>query len=127
MIAAHRGLDEFAPENTAPAFIAALELGMAGEVDLRRTADGEIVIVHDDSLDRTTSGAGPVAQATLAEIKTFDAGRWRGERFAGERVPTLHDLLEIAVRHGRADITLVLELWGQYGGTYRIVTPNPRY
>ena len=109
VIAAHRGLDEFAPENTAPAFIAALELGMAVEVDRRRTSDGEIVIIHDDTLDRTTSGSGPVAEATLAEIKTLDAGRWHGELFAGERVPTLQDLLDVAARHGRAATTLVLE------------------
>ena len=109
IIAAHRGLDEFAPENTAPALIAALELGLAVEVDLRRTSDGEIVIIHDDTLDRTTSGTGPVAEATLDEIKALDAGRWHDELFAGERAPTLHDLLEIAASHGRAEITLVLE------------------
>ncbi len=110
IIAAHRGLDEFAPENTAPAFISAFELGMAVEVDLRRTSDGEIVIIHDDTLDRTTSGAGPVAEATLAEIKTLDAGAWHDEQYAGERAPTLDDLLELAARHGRAEISLVLEM-----------------
>ncbi len=110
IIAAHRGLDEFAPENTAPAFISAFELGMAVEVDLRRTSDGEIVIIHDDTLDRTTSGAGPVAEATLAEINTLDAGGWHDERYAGEREPTLDDLLELAARHGRAEISLVLEM-----------------
>ena len=109
IIAAHRGLDEFAPENTAPALIAALELGMAVEVDLRRTSDGEIVIIHDETLDRTTSGTGPVANASLDEIKALDAGRWHDERFTGEKVPTLNDLCEIAATHGRAEVALVLE------------------
>ena len=110
VIAGHRGLDEFAPENTAPAFIAAWELGMAIEFDVRLSSDGELVVIHDPTLDRTTDGSGAVDEHDLAALKQVDAGSWRGERFAGERILTLNETLALAAKHGRASTTLVLEV-----------------
>lgn len=109
VIAGHRGLDEFAPENAAPAFIAAWELGMAIEFDVQLSRDGELVVIHDPTLDRTTDGSGAVADHDLAALRQVDAGSWRGERFMGERILTLDETLALAAMHGRASTTLVLE------------------
>lgn len=104
---AHRGASAYAPENTFAAFELALEMGAdAIETDLRQTADGEIVLLHDETVDRTTDGSGPVTDLTLAELRRLDAGSWFGERFAGERVPTLAETLD----HFGHRTRLVLEL-----------------
>jgi len=109
VIAGHRGLDEFAPENTEPAFIAAWELGMGIEFDVQLSSDGELVVIHDFVLDRTTDGTGAVADHDLSALKQLDAGSWRGPAFAGERILTLDETFALAAKHGRASTTLVLE------------------
>ena len=89
-VGGHRGASAVAPENTYPAFEAAIEQGAAyTETDIRRTADGALVLVHDATLDRTTDAAGPVAAMTLAELARVDAGGWFGEAFRGQRIPEL--------------------------------------
>src|SRR5437867_1504857 len=88
-IIAHRGVVLAAPENTIPAIEQAIALGCrAVEIDLRYTADGEIVLLHDEMLDRTTNGHGRAAEKTLAEMKKLDAGSWFDSKFSGTRVPT---------------------------------------
>ncbi|MBL4850336.1 MAG: glycerophosphodiester phosphodiesterase [Planctomycetes bacterium] len=73
----HRGARGLAPENTLPAFEAAAEVGVdALEFDVHRTRDGQMVVIHDDTVDRTSDGKGAVAELTLAELRTFDAGYW---------------------------------------------------
>ena len=95
---AHRGASGSAPENTITAFKKAIEIGThAVELDLRRTADDEIVVIHDATLDRTTNLHGPVNQATLADIKRADAGAWFDAEFTGEPVPTLTETLECII------------------------------
>jgi glycerophosphoryl diester phosphodiesterase len=95
-IAAHRGGCTDYPENTLAAFRAAVRLGAAMiELDLRRTADGAIVVLHDAKVDRTTNGRGRLDRFTLAEIRSLDAGSWKHPRFARERIPTLDEVLEI--------------------------------
>ena len=98
---AHRGASGSAPENTLSAFRKALEIGVdAVELDLHGTKDGEIVAIHDATLDRTTNISGLVAEKTLATIKMADAGSWFHPDFGGdrtvacERVPTLAEALE---------------------------------
>lgn len=92
---AHRGASALAPENTMAAFEMAVELGAdAIELDLHVSLDGELVIIHDPTLDRTTDGHGPVHACSLEELKRLDAGRWFDERFAGQRIPTLTEVLE---------------------------------
>jgi glycerophosphoryl diester phosphodiesterase len=77
------------------AFEAAVEVGADFmELDVRRTADGEIVCIHDATVDRTTDGSGEVAEMTLSEVRALDAGEWIGDEFAGERIPLLRDVLE---------------------------------
>src|SRR5262245_58707114 len=93
-IIAHRGSSFSAPENT----LAAVRLGWrqgadAAEGDFRLTADGQIVCVHDKTFKRTAGIDHPVAEMTLAEIERLDAGSWKSPEFAGERVPTLDQLL----------------------------------
>jgi glycerophosphoryl diester phosphodiesterase len=97
----HRGTVKFAPENTMAAFNKAIELGAdLLEMDIRETKDGHLVIMHDETVDRTTDGTGMVTDLTLAEIRKLDAGSWFGPQFKGERVPTLEEVLS-AIR-GRA-------------------------
>lgn len=93
-VIAHRGFSSVAPENTMAAFQAAAELGVAFELDVTLTADGEVVVIHDDTLGRTTNGRGAVGDVSLAEIKELDAGSWFGAEYAGEKIPTLREVLE---------------------------------
>ena len=91
---AHRGASGNAPENTLAAFKKALEIGVdAVELDLYGTADGEIVVIHDASLDRTTDRQGHINEIPLETIRDADAGGWFGAEFAGEPVPTLTEAL----------------------------------
>ena len=90
---AHRGASGEHPENTLAAFRAAIGEGAdCCELDVQCSADGVLVVVHDDRIDRTTDGAGSVARLTLAQLKALDAGRWRDARFAGERIPSLEEV-----------------------------------
>ncbi|WP_025720160.1 glycerophosphodiester phosphodiesterase [Paenibacillus sp. 1-18] len=94
---AHRGASGVCPENTLAAFRHALELGATGiETDVQRTKDGRLVLIHDESLERTTGSPLDVRDITLQELNTLDAGGWFGEKFRGERVPLLDELLELA-------------------------------
>ncbi|MFH1540128.1 MAG: glycerophosphodiester phosphodiesterase family protein [bacterium] len=97
LVIAHRGASGYAPENTIAAFKRAIELGAdMYELDCYLTKDGEIVVIHDDDVERTTNGSGKVSELTLGEIKKLDAGSWFGEEFAGESVPTLREALDLA-------------------------------
>jgi glycerophosphoryl diester phosphodiesterase len=112
-IVGHRGAAALAPENTLAGMSAAAASGArAVELDLRLTADGAIVVLHDATLDRTTDGRGLVRRATLEEIRTLDAGRGFGREFAGERVPVLAEVLALARKLGLA---LALELKADRG------------
>ena len=83
-----------APENTLAAVCAAVDADAdACEVDVRATRDGQLVLMHDAALDRTTNGSGPLAGATLEEVRRLDAGSWMSRDFSGERVPTLREFL----------------------------------
>ena len=94
IIVAHRGFSAEAPENTLVAFQRAVDVGATvAECDVRRTRDGHIVLLHDETLDRTTDGSGPVAERTFAEVRGLDAGSWKSSEYAGESVPTLGETL----------------------------------
>lgn len=103
-VIAHRGLSGTTPENTQAAFRAALGVGTDGpdmiELDVTLTSDGELVVIHDAELERTTDGTGPVSALTLRELEGLDAGSWFDPRFAGEGIPTLGEVLDLV--HGRA-------------------------
>jgi glycerophosphoryl diester phosphodiesterase len=96
-VIAHRGFSAAAPENTLAAFAAAIACGADRiEFDVQLTADGVAVVIHDDDLDRTTDGKGPVGGRRLDEIVGLDAGAWFGAEFRGTRVPTLDETLALA-------------------------------
>jgi glycerophosphoryl diester phosphodiesterase len=105
---AHRGLSAGYPENTLAAFKSAIALGVqAIELDLRGTADGEVVVLHDATVDRTTNGRGDVTGLTLREVKALDAGSHAGAAFSAERVPTYEEVLQLVKGSG---VTLLLDI-----------------
>ncbi len=94
-IIAHRGASAAAPENTLAAFNLAIDLGAdAVELDVDMTRDGVPIVIHDDTVDRTTNGHGAAASLTLNEIRQLDAGSWKDAKFMGERIPTLEEVFE---------------------------------
>ena len=96
-----------APENTLAAFQAAAEMGAdAIELDARLSADGAVVVHHDLTLDRTTNGTGSVSARSLADLKALDAGAKFAPRFAGERIPSLDEVLEALGRRVLINIEL---------------------
>lgn len=96
IVVAHRGCSGDAPENTRASFALALESGAeAVEFDVRLTLDGEAVVFHDRTVNRTTDGRGAVRNLTLARLRSLDAGSWFHRRFKGERIPTLDEALEL--------------------------------
>ncbi len=114
-IIAHRGAMKLAPENTLAAQRLAYELGAEiVECDIRISSDGVPIIMHDHSLDRTTNTTGSVGSRTLQELKQLDAGSWFGPQFAGERIPTLAEMLEVAKTYNRQ---LLLDIKGQFIAT----------
>jgi glycerophosphoryl diester phosphodiesterase len=101
-VAAHRGNVEGFPENTMPAFESAYALGVDMiELDLRMTSDGEIVVIHDSTVDRTSNGHGIVSNMTLEELKTLDFGIRKSEDFRGTRIPTFREFLELTRRDSK--------------------------
>jgi glycerophosphoryl diester phosphodiesterase len=98
-IFAHRGASAYAPENTLAAFELAVRQKADGiELDAKLTEDGHVVVIHDQTLERTTNGTGRVSQTSLAGIKTLDAGEHFDSRFKGEPIPTLSDVFEAVGR-----------------------------
>lgn len=92
----HRGARSTAPENTLAGLRQAVAEGASWvEFDVKLTSDGHPVLIHDETVDRTTNGKGKVAEMSLADIRALDAGGWFGRRFAGEKVPTLDEALEL--------------------------------
>ncbi len=104
---AHRGASAAAPPNTLAAFEKAVELGADGiEFDVHLSADGVPVIIHNFTVDDTTDGSGRVADMTLAQLKQLDAGSYFDPAFAGERIPTLEEVLEAMGRRLLLNIEL---------------------
>lgn len=110
---AHRGASGYAPENTFAAFDVAVRMGADYlELDIRATADGVLVALHDEALDRTTWGteahcSGPVATRTIAQLRSCEVGSWFDVRFEGERIPTVDAILDRYSR--RASLCLELK------------------
>ena len=104
-VMAHRGLKAEAPENTLPAFQKAIDAGVEWvEIDLRLTRDGHHVLLHDATLDRTTSGVGLISEMDLAALKILDAGAWFSPAYAGQRLLTHAEALDFC--RGRINLYL---------------------
>ncbi|MFF2620620.1 glycerophosphodiester phosphodiesterase [Oerskovia jenensis] len=113
-VVAHRGNSSVAPQNTLAAFEAAWRAGADSiEIDVQLTADGEVVVIHDDTLDATTDGTGRVDALTLADVRAVDAGSWFAPAYAGQRVPTFAEVVDFLVTHPGID--LLLEVKGDWG------------
>lgn len=100
MVAAHRGANQMAPENTLAAFRIAISQEVDFiEFDVRTTSDGQLIIMHDADVSRTTNGEGKVKELTSTDIKSLSAGAWFDASFAHERVPGLRELFEALIVH----------------------------
>jgi glycerophosphoryl diester phosphodiesterase len=143
LVFGHRGASAYAPENTLAAFRLALAQGADGlELDVCLSADGVPVVIHDDTLGRTTSGTGPVSRLTLAELKTLEAGypgRF-GAQYRAERIPSLAEVFEacgdqplinIELKHdrspGRQLAGTVVKLIHAYGRQGRVIVSSFQY
>ncbi|WLD93604.1 glycerophosphodiester phosphodiesterase family protein [Alkalihalobacillus sp. AL-G] len=112
---AHRGASGYAPENTIAAFDKAVEMKADYiEIDVQRSKDGQLVVIHDTTVDRTTNGTGSVKDLTFEQIRSLDAGSWMGEEFAGEEIPTFAEVLERY--HGKIGILIELKAPQLYPG-----------
>jgi glycerophosphoryl diester phosphodiesterase len=115
LVIAHRGFSGAAPENTLIAFQKGIEAGSDMiELDVHLSRDGEIVVIHDETLDRTTNGKGLVVDHTLKELKKLDAGSSFGPQFAGERIPTLREVLELAKGRAQVNVEIKNPTHGKY-------------
>ncbi|MCL2377586.1 MAG: glycerophosphodiester phosphodiesterase [Defluviitaleaceae bacterium] len=118
LVLAHRGFSGKFPENSRRAFMEAVAITGCGgfEVDVNLSADNEPVIIHDATLDRTTSGSGPIKAATFKELRKLDVGSWMDPQFAGEQIMHLDELLELAIQYNQV---LNIEL-----KTYPVIYPG---
>jgi len=104
---AHRGASCIAPENTMAAFAAAIDFGVDGlELDIHLSRDGVPVVIHDETLDRTTDGHGPICAKPWSELQMLDAGSWFSAAFAGEPIPTLEEVLQTFAGRVRLNLEL---------------------
>ncbi len=112
MIVGHRGAAAHAPENTIAAIELAIELGANTiEIDLRQTKDGVPVALHDSGVDRTTDGDGDISDLTFEDIRKLDAGSWFDEKYSGEKIPSLQEVIDAL-----SDTTiLIIEFKGGLG------------
>lgn len=99
-IVAHRGSRINRPENTLAAFEEAIRVGADGiELDVHLSRDGEIIVIHDETVERTTNGAGLVKDMTVAELKQLDAGIWFDTEYVGQTIPTLREVFELLTEY----------------------------
>jgi glycerophosphoryl diester phosphodiesterase len=107
ILTGHRGAGGLAPENTIAAIDTGMSLGVNRvEVDVRQTKDGIVVCIHDNKIDRTTNGKGPVNDFTYNELLQFDAGTWFSSEFKSEKIPTLEEVLKQTLNK----VCLVIEI-----------------
>ncbi|PYU78888.1 MAG: hypothetical protein DMG51_18110 [Acidobacteria bacterium] len=121
LVIAHRGASGNAPENTMAAFKKAVALGANFiETDLQLSRDARFVAIHDATVNRTTNGQGTVHEMTLTELRRLDAGSWFGSEFAGERIPTLEEILAFSKKN---DVVFYLEIkpGGSWGGDHALI------
>lgn len=117
LIWAHRGRNRVAPENTMAAFRAAFDFGDAAiELDVTLSSDGELIVIHDDSVDRTTNGTGVVSDMSLLQLKDLDAGSWFHPRFSNERLPLLSEVLNEARGRALVNIEIKHSAWRENAG-----------
>src|SRR5438067_170423 len=108
ILIAHRGGALEVPENTLAAFRYAISIGMSWvELDVQMSSDGALVVIHDETVDRTTDGTGAVGSLTFEELRRLDAGSWFGQQYEGEVIPMLREVLDLCIPNS---VGLVIEL-----------------
>ena len=116
-LAAHRGYSAKFPENTLLAMREAVKLDIDMlEIDLHMTKDGEIILMHDHLVDRTSNGTGLISEKTFAEMRALDVGAWKGAEFAGERVPTFREFLEFFKDYPTLEVNVELKDYPAHRG-----------
>ena len=96
LVFAHRGASAYAPENTLPAFALAANMNAFGvELDVHRTKDGQIAVIHDERIDRVSDGTGKVSELTLEELRQYSFRAGFGDRFGQVDIPTLDEVYEL--------------------------------
>lgn len=107
-IIAHRGASSFAPENTKAAVIEAIKLKPHRiEIDVQQTQDGEVILMHDITLNRTTNGEGFIKEKTFSELSRLDAGSWFSKAFIGEKIPTLESIIQLI--NGKCELIIEIK------------------
>ena len=118
-LAAHRGYSAKFPENTLLAMREAMKLDIDMlEIDLHMTADGEIILMHDHLVDRTSDGTGLIREKTLEEMRSLDVGSWKSPEFAGERVPTFREFLEFLRDYPSVEVNVELKDYPGHSGAF---------
>ena len=135
-VVAHRGMGQgfvqkdAPPENTLPAFMEGWKIARACELDVHLTKDGQVIVIHDDTTDRTTNASWTVRDRFAAELRSLDAGRWKAQKWAGTRLPLLDDVLDvmpdgcelfIELKDGPQVVPPAAELVRQSGKASRVV------
>ena len=111
LVVAHRGASGLAPENTLASFKKAMEIGADySELDVHQSKDGQVVVMHDETLDRTTNGSGGIWEYTVDELKKLDAGSWFSAEFAGEPIPTLSEVIDLV--KGKMKLNIEIKISG---------------
>jgi len=114
-IFAHRGANKVAPENTLPAFDAALSMGVDGiELDVHCSRDGQLMVIHDFTLDRTTNATGSIGERSAAELALLDNGSYFDPTFAETGVPTLQQVVDLV--NGRVRLNVEIKTYDPMGG-----------
>ena len=129
-VIAHRGSKGVRPENTLAAFKKAIEEGADGiETDVHLSKDGEMVIIHDETVDRTTNGTGRVFDHTLAELKQLSAGGSFSGRYQNEKIPTLQEVVDLLIAErytGIFNLELKTDKFKYPGICLLYTSPSPR-
>ncbi|HSY47453.1 MAG TPA: glycerophosphodiester phosphodiesterase family protein [Thermoanaerobaculia bacterium] len=135
-VVAHRGMGqgliqpEAPPENTLPAFAEGWKIAHACELDVHLTRDGQVIVIHDDTTNRTTNASWTVRDRFAAELRSLDAGRWKAQAWAGTRLPLIEDVLDampdgcelfIELKDGPQVVPPTAELVRQSGKSSRVV------
>lgn len=121
-VVAHRGSSAVTPENTHASFKQAMIDGAdAIEIDVQLTKDGEVVVIHDASVNRTTDGKGKVCNMTLPELKKLDAGSWFDKKYSMEKIPTLEEVFKIT--QGHIGINIEVKSISNKKNDYTIINP----
>ncbi|HEV7573982.1 MAG TPA: glycerophosphodiester phosphodiesterase family protein [Thermoanaerobaculia bacterium] len=135
-VVAHRGMGQgfiqpdAPPENTLPAFAEGWKIANACELDVHLTKDGQVIVIHDDTTDRTTNASWNVRDHFAAELRTLDAGRWKSQTWAGSRLPLIEDVLDsmpgdcelfIELKDGPQVVAPTAEIVRQSGKADRVV------